>query len=100
MPSPPTARITCLPSGRTADVPRGTSLFAAVRGMGLPVGASCDAEGVCAACGLEVVSGAAGLSRESPFETELKARNAVPAGQRISCLARVLAEVTVRATYW
>jgi ferredoxin len=100
MPTSPAVRITCLPSGRQADVPAGTNLFTAVRAMGLPVGASCDAEGVCAACGLEVVAGAAGLSRETPFEAELKARNGVPAGQRISCLARVLADVTVQATYW
>jgi len=92
--------ITCVPSGRVACVPRGTSLFDAVRGIGLPVGASCDADGVCGACGLVVVEGAAALSRESAFEVDLKNRNRVPPDQRISCLARVHGHVTVRATYW
>ena len=97
---PPTVRITCAPSGRVAEVPSGTTLFAAVRALGLPVGASCDAEGVCAACGLVILEGADALSRESPFETSLKARNRVPVEQRISCLTRVMGDVTVRATYW
>lgn len=95
-----TVRITCEPSGRVADVPAGTTLFDAVRGVGLPVGASCDAEGVCAACGLRVLDGAERLTRERPFERDLKARNGIPGDLRISCLARVMGDVTVRATYW
>lgn len=98
MPDP--VRITCEPSGRIAAVPRGTTLFDAVRAAGLPLGASCDGDGVCAACGLRVLAGAGGLSRERPFERDLKARNGVDPALRISCLARVLGEVTVRATYW
>ena len=95
-----TVRITCEPSGRIAEVPTGITLFDAVRGLGLPVGASCDAEGVCAACGLRVLAGQAGLSRERPFERDLKRRNRIDPDVRISCLARVTGEVTVRATYW
>jgi ferredoxin len=95
-----TVRITCEPSGRVAEVPSGTTLFDAVRGLGLPVGASCDADGVCAACGLRVTSGPGALSRERAFERDLKARNRIDRDIRISCLARVMGDVTVRATYW
>lgn len=93
-------RVRCAPSGRVAEVPAGTTLFDAVRTTGLPVGASCDAEGVCGACGLRIEDAPEALSRETPFERGLKTRNGVDAAMRISCLARVLDDVTVRATYW
>ncbi len=92
--------MTCEPSGVVTAVPAGTTLFDAVRGAGLPLAASCPAEGVCARCGVVVLNGADALSRESDFERELKARNGVPAALRIACLARVRGDVTVQATYW
>lgn len=92
--------MTCEPSGVVAEVPAGTTLFDAVRGAGLPLAASCPAEGVCARCGVRVVEGADALSRETAFERELKSRNGVPGDQRIACLARVKGAVRVSATYW
>jgi ferredoxin, 2Fe-2S len=92
--------VTCLPSGRTVRVAAGTTLFAAVKEAGLPLGSSCGAVGVCAKCGLQIVEGAKGLSPESAVERALKERNGLGAATRISCQAQVVGEVTVRAGYW
>lgn len=92
--------VTCLPSGRIATVPGGTTLFAAVRDAGLPVGSSCGAVGVCTKCALQVVEGASSLSPESAAERTLKERNGLEAETRVSCQAEVHGDVVVRAGYW
>jgi len=89
-----------LPSGLEVTVRAGTTLYAAARGAGLPVGSACDAEGSCGACGLTIVAGAKNLSREGALERRVKRDNRVPAGQRLSCLAVVRGEVVVTAGYW
>lgn len=98
------ARPRCLvrfaPSGRSVEVPAGTSLFQAARRVGLGIGHACEAEGICGACGLRVLHGAQNLSPEGPAETQVKAANRVPQEQRLSCLARVRGPVQVRADYW
>jgi 2Fe-2S ferredoxin len=93
-------RVRCTPSGREVEVEAGTSLLAAARLAGLPVGSSCDGDGVCGKCGLRVVEGADALSPETPEETKAKAANRVDVGERLACLALVLGDVAITARYW
>lgn len=87
------------PSGRVARVQPGETLFAVARSLGLPVGTSCRAEGICGRCGLRVLAGT-GLSPEGPAEVRVKAANGVDPALRLSCLAEVHGDLVVTADYW
>ena len=88
------------PSGREVEVPHGTSLLEAAREAGLPVASACGEQFTCARCGMKVLAGDVSLSPESKRETQIKARNRVDAGLRLSCVLQVQSDLTVSATYW
>ncbi len=100
MGTPGTVRITFEPSGRWVDVPAGTRLFDAAHRAGLPVATSCQAEGVCARCGLRILRGGASLSPEGEDEARVKRAQGVPGALRLACLTTVHGPVTVTARYW
>lgn len=93
-------KVTFYPSGMIREVPRGTLLYQAVREAGLPVAASCNAEGVCGQCNLVIVSGGENLSRKGRLEVRLLEKEKHPPEDRISCLVKVLGDCAVRAPYW
>lgn len=51
--------VTYLPSGVTARVPGGTTVFNAAHWAGLPIDSTCGGRGTCGKCGVKVVSGTA-----------------------------------------
>jgi adenylate cyclase len=85
---------------QTARVADGTTLLEAARMAGLPIASACSGAALCARCGLEVLAGATALDPEREDEREQKARNRVPAEQRLACRARVHGAVTASASYW
>jgi 2Fe-2S ferredoxin len=93
-------RVTCIPSGRVVEVPGGTSLLAAIRKAGLPIGSSCDGDGICGRCGVQLVAGAGALTPETAEEVRIKDANRVPPEDRLACRARVGGDVVVTARYW
>ena len=93
-------RIRFVPSGIEVLVRRGEMLYTAARRADLPVGRSCQLEGICARCGLRVLHGASNLSAETTQEATVKAANRIDPSLRLSCLARVIGPVTVTADYW
>jgi len=54
--------VTYLPSGKTARVPEGTTLFNAAHWAGLPIESTCGGRGTCGKCGVRVIEGTAELS--------------------------------------
>ncbi|HEY3353789.1 MAG TPA: 2Fe-2S iron-sulfur cluster-binding protein [Polyangia bacterium] len=93
-------RVTFQPSGKAFDVRRGgTVLRAAVRAR-MHLGRSCRGDGVCAACKVRVLAGAAHLAPPTPVEQRLIARRPLDADERYACQARVLGDVTVTTSYW
>ena len=95
----PVATVTFLPGGRVIEVAHGTTLFTACRRAGLPLGSSCDAEGICGRCHLEVLDEGA-LSAQTPEEARVLVDNRVSPRRRLACLARVQGDLAVRADYW
>lgn len=93
-------KVTFYPSGMIREVPSGTLLYQAAKDAGLPVAASCNAEGVCGQCNLVVRAGAENLSRKAKLEKRLLEKEKHPADDRISCLVKVLGDCTVSAPYW
>jgi len=97
--SPP-VEVTFRPSGERVRVPAGTTLLEAARLAGLPVASACGAHGLCARCGVTLVSGADRVSEETDDEREAKRLNRVDADQRLSCMTRISGNVEITATYW
>ena len=88
------------PSGRTLRVARGTTLLEAARRAGLPMASACGADGLCARCGVRVLSGAGALSAEGLAEARQKRRNRIDPALRLACRAAVSGDVEVSASYW
>src|ERR1039457_3667782 len=78
---------------KVVDVSLGTNLMEAIIDAGVPIGNSCDGEGVCAKCWVNVLEGATNLTKPSKLETDLVIREKIPEGRRISCLVRTKGDV-------
>jgi 2Fe-2S ferredoxin len=96
--APGAVRVRAEPWGREIEAHIGARLYEVIRGAGLPLGGACAGEGICAACGVRVLSGDPGP--EGPLERRRKAENGVRAELRLACLVRLRGDLTVRAPYW
>lgn len=91
--------LACEPRGLRVAAEPGEDLLRALRRAGVPVGSSCDGDGVCGRCGLRVLSGA--LSPPGELELRTAARNGLAPGVRLACQAIPLGgEVVLWAPYW
>lgn len=89
------------PSGRTVEVPAGSTLLEAALAAGLPIARACGADGLCGRCAVRVLAGAlAGVDVASESETATRRRNRIDPALRLACRARVLGDVEVTASYW
>ena len=66
----------------------------------IPVASSCLGKGVCSKCRIIIVDGAKHLSPETPLEVEIRSRNKISEGSRISCQTRILGDVVIDTPYW
>ena len=73
------------PSGKTAHVPEGTTLFNAAHWAGLPIDSTCGGRGTCGKCGVKILSGHA--ERTSADHRHLGDK--LEEGWRLSCQALV-----------
>lgn len=85
---------------RIVEVADGANLMRALLDAGLPVASSCNGEGVCAKCRMQVIEGAANLSRPNELELFLQERYQMKANDRISCQCEVHGDVKINASYW
>jgi 2Fe-2S ferredoxin len=92
--------ISCKKTALKIEVPVGTTLMKALLGAGVPVASSCNGDGVCAKCRLQIVSGDNQLSKMGEVESFLQEKFQLKKGERISCQTQVLGDVEVDATYW
>ena len=67
---------------------------------GLPVASSCQGDGVCAKCRVQVIQGRENLTTSSPTETLLRARHSLANDERISCQVYLKGDITVDTQYW
>jgi uncharacterized 2Fe-2S/4Fe-4S cluster protein (DUF4445 family) len=88
------------PSGIELVVPHGTTLLEAARRAGLPIASACDHQFTCGRCGMRLLRGDADVAAESNREVEIKSRNRIDAGLRLSCVVRVRGDLTVTTPYW
>ena len=80
-------------------VPKGKKLFQVLRENKIPIAQSCLGDGICATCCLQIIPN---INCTSPSKREqaLKEANNIPSQIRISCLLRVLGDISISTTYW
>jgi uncharacterized 2Fe-2S/4Fe-4S cluster protein (DUF4445 family) len=72
------------PSGKTARVPAGTSLFHAAHWAGLPIESTCGGRGTCGKCGVRMPHNA---TEPTPADHRHLAAGRIADGWRLSCQA-------------
>ena len=82
------------------EVVENSNLWVFIRKRRHAIGASCSGVGVCGACHVQVESAPEGLSPFTDFEKQTLERNGRALTQRLACLCRVQADVTISAEYW
>ena len=86
--------------GKEIEVSEGTTLLQAVRIADLPIAAACGEHGLCARCGVRILSGSVSISTETPEEARAKRFNRIDPKQRLSCMATISGDVQITASYW
>ena len=93
-------RVRFEPLQKEQDVRLGTTVLSAANSAGIPLGQSCDGEGICGWCRVSVVGGMENLSAPTDLEETLRASLGFAPEERAACLARVRGDVVIKATYW
>jgi uncharacterized 2Fe-2S/4Fe-4S cluster protein (DUF4445 family) len=87
--------VTFAPAGITVWVCPGTTVAEAARAASVLVATPCAGRGVCAGCGVRVLSGVL----EAADDVEFRALARAPEGVRLACRARVAGPVEVRPIF-
>lgn len=85
--------VTYLPSGKTAHVPAGTTLFNAAHWAGLPIESTCGGRGTCGKCKVRVVEG---LRHHEPTPADHRKLDddELEGGWRLSCQLEITEDAT------
>ena len=78
----------------------GENLMAVLRRNKIPVASSCQGDGVCGKCKVQVYSNEKMLSPPNETEVFLCERDKLKSNERISCQTQVLKDVLIDTTYW
>ena len=82
------------------QVEMGANLMQALLGAQVPVASSCNGDGVCAKCRIQILSGIKNLSAPGEVETFLKQKYSLRSDTRISCQTEVLGDIEINTPYW
>ena len=93
-------KVIFVPGGKTREVRPGATILAAANQAKLPIGQSCDGEGICGWCRVTVVQGLEHLAPPTELEKKLMAACSFGAHERAACLAKVRGDITVTTSYW
>jgi ferredoxin, 2Fe-2S len=91
-------KVLFLPSGKVWEIRAGVSILAAANRARLPVGQSCNGDGICGWCKVKVVHGTLGPA--SLIEKKLMEEKQFAPDERAACLAPVEGDVAVTTSYW
>jgi 2Fe-2S ferredoxin len=89
-----------VPLGKSYEIKAGATILAAANRCKVPIGQSCDGEGICGWCKVRVTEGGDGMAPPSPIEARLRGEKGFAPDERAACLARVQGDVTVTTGYW
>ena len=89
-----------VPLGRGREVKQGVTIISAANRAGVPIGQSCNGDGICGWCKVKVLRGMENLSSPMPLERRLMASCAFAPDERAACLAKISGDITVTTGYW
>ncbi len=87
-------------SQKVFEVPVGANLMKSLLENNLPVASSCDGDGVCGKCSIQIVSGMTHISTANDTEKFLADVHDLEKNERISCQVEVLGDIEVDTRYW
>ena len=85
-------RVTFADEGKSAEFPAGRTMLSCALEMGVTISHVCGGDGACGTCRIEVVEGWDRLTPPTPDETYKE----LEAPHRLSCQAKVIADVVVK----
>ena len=98
--SPRMPRVEFVPLGRAKEVKQGVTTISAANRADVPIGQSCNGDGVCGWCKVKVIRGMENLSPPTPLERQLMASCAFAPDERAACLAKIAGDISVTTGYW
>ncbi len=95
-----TASVEFLPLGKRKEVKEGVTIISAANRADVPIGQSCNGDGICGWCKVKVLRGMENLSPPSELERRLMSSCAFAPDERAACLAKIAGDITVTTGYW
>jgi ferredoxin, 2Fe-2S len=93
-------RVEFVPLGKAKEVKQGVTIISAANRADVPIGQSCNGDGVCGWCKVKVIRGMENLSPPGAIERQLMAACAFAPDERAACLAKIAGDITVTTGYW
>jgi adenylate cyclase len=82
-------------AGRTMALLPGATVLETLRASGIPHASVCGGRGRCTTCRIRIVKGLEGLPAPAGLEADALARIAAPAGMRLACQIRPIADIAI-----
>ena len=89
-----------VPLGKSREVKPGATIIAAANRADVPIGQSCNGDGICGWCRVRVVRGMENLAPPSPLERKLMESCAFAPDERAACMAKIAGDIAVTTGYW
>jgi 2Fe-2S ferredoxin len=89
-----------VPLGKKKEIREGATILAAANQVEVPIGQSCNGDGICGWCKVRVVEGLEHLAPPSTVERKLICEKGFDSNERAACMAKVQGDITVTTTYW
>jgi adenylate cyclase len=93
-------KVRFIPPGKEREIKTGATIISAANQLKLPLGQSCNGDGICGWCKVRVVEGNEHLAPPGELEKKLFQTYGFEPEERAACLARVRGDVTVTTSYW
>ena len=93
-------RVRFIPLGKEKEIRHGATILAAANQVDVPIGQSCNGDGICGWCKVRIVEGGEHLLPPTPLEKKLLVSKEFAPDERAACLAKVGGDITVTTTYW
>jgi 2Fe-2S ferredoxin len=77
-----------------------SSLMEQLTKNNIPVATSCDGEGVCGMCRINIISGEDQLSKKTELEQQFFNNHEFPKSYRLSCQCKAKGPVIIDTDYW
>lgn len=94
----PTVRF--VPLGKSKEIRAGATILAAANQVDVPIGQSCNGDGICGWCKIRILEGLDRMAPPSSLEARLIRDKGFESDERAACLAKIRGDVTVTTTYW